>query len=234
MKPLPLIRLLLLILLPTALWSCSDEADTAASNKVQTVTLNVDVIAPANIYSQWSNAVHMALDNLQRAQVSQRKQVKINLRFHDEDTENLEQLAYALTHPKEGADSCHAIIGPYHSDNARTILNYAAASRLPVLMPTCAGGELQRIETRSPNSWFLTESDISQCEVMLSMCHTLGSNQVALLYGKGTYGDTFNKWFAYYATEYRIRIANGGVQQYTGREALRTYLKQWRQPGSDT
>lgn len=234
MKPLPLIRLLLLILLPTALWSCSDEADTAASSKVQTVTLNVDVIAPANIYSQWSNAVHMALDNLQRAQVSQRKQVKINLRFHDEDTENLEQLAYALTHPKEGADSCHAIIGPYHSDNARTILNYAAASRLPVIMPTCTGGELQRIETRSTNSWFLTESDISQCEVMLSMCHTLGSNQVALLYGKGTYGDTFNKWFAYYATEYRIRIANGGVQQYTDREALRTYLKQLRQPGSDT
>ena len=92
MKPLPLIRLLL-ILLPTALWSCSDEADTAASNKVQTVTLNVDVIAPSGIYNQWSNAVHMALDNLQRAQVSQRKQVKINLRFHDEDTENLEQLA---------------------------------------------------------------------------------------------------------------------------------------------
>ena len=46
MKPLPLIRLLLLILLPTALWSCSDEADTAASSKVQTVTLNVDVKAP--------------------------------------------------------------------------------------------------------------------------------------------------------------------------------------------
>ena len=48
MKPLPLIRLLL-ILLPTDLWSCSDEADTAASNKVQTVTLNVDVIAPSGI-----------------------------------------------------------------------------------------------------------------------------------------------------------------------------------------
>ena len=80
MKPLPLIRLLLLMLLPTALWSCSDEADTAASNKVQAVTRNVDVIAPASVGSQWSNAVHMALDSLPRAQVSHRKKVNINLR----------------------------------------------------------------------------------------------------------------------------------------------------------
>ena len=95
-------------------------------------------------------------------QQRQQRQVRLNLRYHDEDTENLEQLAYDLANPAPGNDTCHAIIGPYHSDNAMTFLQHSARNRLPVVMPTCTSAELQRINTHNTYAWFLTESDITQ------------------------------------------------------------------------
>jgi len=47
-------------------------------------------------------AIKEALNNLDQAQESCSKRVKLNLRYHDEDSEDLGALAYALTHPGQG------------------------------------------------------------------------------------------------------------------------------------
>ena len=149
-----------------------------------------------------------------KAQRKLEKRVELRLRYHDEDTEDLEQLAFDLTHPKAGDDTCHAILGPYHSDNAQTFLSHAAQTRLPVVMPTCTSSNLQRANARNTYAWFLTESDITQCEIMLNVASTMNASDVALIYSDGTYGQSFYDWFAFFAAEHNIPLAGDGTLEY--------------------
>lgn len=224
---------LALLLACFLLIACYDD-EVAGNMPANVRVVNVDVVIPAKMQSSMQESIDWALENIAKAQQRQQRQVKLNLRYHDEDTENLEALGYALTHPKAGADTCHAIIGPFHSTHARSLLNYAAASRLPVIMPACTSGELQRIEARSPNSWFLLESDISQCDVLMSMSRMVNPDRVALIYTADDYGRTFYDWYNYYATEYGAAIAPDGLKAYRKGDDLTAYLQELREQGGTT
>ena len=213
--------------------SCGGGDPLEPENKVEEVTLNVDVILPQDIRNQWQNSIDWALENIAKAQQLQPRQVKLNLRWHNEDTEDLDKLGYELTHPEEGADTCHAVIGPYHSANAMDILKYAKQNRLPVLMPTCTSAELQRINARSTYAWFLTESDITQCEMMLSVAKSLHATDVALIHSDDTFGQSFLDWFGYYAQERDIHIA-GGTQSWKAGTDLRPFLRNVVKEAKDT
>lgn len=203
-----------------ALTSCHDDDNNGSAPVVQVeeTVLNVDIILPADIRSQWQNAIDWAQENIALAQTKQTRRVRLNLRYHDEDTEDLDALGYKLTHPSEGDDTCHAIVGPYHSDNATTFLQYAEKTRLPVVMPTCTSAELQRTNARNTYAWFLTESDITQCEIMLSAAKAMGATDAALIYSDDTYGQSFRDWFAYYAAEQEIGIAGAPIAYKRGQD----------------
>ena len=177
-------------------------------------TVNVDVILPSNVQKQWQPSIEWALANIETAQQPLASKVMLNLRYHNEDTEDLDRLAYKLTHPAEGDDTCHAIIGPFHSANADAILRYAERNRLPVVMPTCTSSELQRTNARSTYAWFLTESDITQCELMIYSAKKYNVSHVALIYSNDTYGQSFRDWFGYYAAEQGVQVACDGVFAY--------------------
>ena len=219
---------LLLALACTVTTGCKsddDADDNPAAVATQVKTINVDVILPKSVRQQWQNSIDWAMTNIRRAQNRMSRQVQLNLRYHDEDTENLEQLAYRLTTPDEGDDTCHAIIGPYHSSNAQTLLNYAAQKRLPVVMPTCTSSELQRIHARNTYAWFLTESDVTQCEIMLSAARSVQANDVALIFSDDNYGKSFEDWFGYYATEFHLNVAGEGQLKYTKGTSIEAFLK---------
>jgi len=200
----------IIALLTVGFVACSSDDDTTPAVPVETAevtTLNVDVVLPASVQDEWQLTIDMAMDNIKQAQAKLKRQVKLNLRYHDEDTEDLDVLAYNLTHPKAGDDTCHAIIGPYHSSNAMTFLKYAWQQRLPVVMPSCTSAELQRINARETYAWFLTESDITQCEIMLAAAHTVGYKEVILVYSDDDYGKSFFDWFPYYASEQGVKLS---------------------------
>ena len=204
-----------------AVMACKGDDDSQpVATTHETTTINVDVILPLEQQKQWKRSIDDALANIDHAQQSCSKRVRLNLRYHDEDSEDLEKLAYALTRPGMGdppyvqPDTCHAIIGPFHSFNARVILDQAQRSRLPVIMPTCTSAELQRSEARQTNSFFLTESDITQCEVLLSMIKEFGHKRVALLYSNDIYGNSFRDWFGFLAAQMEIDIVPGGLKAY--------------------
>ena len=214
-----------------AMLACSDDKDdnnTPQNPQAEVTVINVDVVLPKSIQDTWQQTIDWALDNIAKAQRLEDKQVKLNLRYHDEDTENLDNLAYALMHPETSADTCHAIIGPYYSDHATTFLSYAAQTRTPVFMPTCTNGELQRINARNTYAWFLTESDITQCEIMFSAIQTMGGKNVALIYSDDSYGKTFYDWFNFLATENDLNIV-GQAQGYQKGDDLYEYLRQTAQ-----
>ena len=189
-----------------------------------TVKVNVDVILPGYMQPLWKPTIDWALENIQRAQDNLDRKVVLNLRYHDEDKENLDDLGYQLTHPSAGDDTCHAVIGPYHSSNAEKILRYAGRNRLPVIMPTCTGSELQRTNARNTYAWFLTESDITQCEIMLAAMKTLKATNVALIYTDDTYGQSFRDWFGYYAAENSLHISGDGMIAYEKGKDMTSFL----------
>ena len=221
------IKILFAVMLTAVLFvGCKSDDDTVAENNEpkEVITMNVDVVLPASIRSQWQPSIDWALANLSKAQQKQDCQVKLNLRYHNEDTENLDNLAYKLANPEKDDDTCHAIIGPYHSTNAKTILRYAGRNRLPVIMPTCTSSELQRTNARNTHTWFLTESDITQCEIMVTGVAKISDVDVALIYSDDTYGQSFHDWFGYYATERQLHMAGEGITTYQNGTNLTAFL----------
>ena len=205
-----ILRYTVMVVLMAGIVACTKDDDTAAVTpveKAEVTTLNVDVVLPASVREDWQLTIDMAQKNIALAQQKLKKQVKLNLRYHDEDTEDLDVLAYNLTHPKAGDDTCHAIIGPYHSGNAMTFLKYAWQQRLPVVMPSCTSAELQRINARETYAWFLTDSDITQCEIMLAAAKTVGYKETVLVYSDDNYGKSFFDWFPYYAQEQGVKLS---------------------------
>ena len=235
MKILKWIGCLLLALVTLAACSSDSDDNGGAQQNAEVITLNVDVILPQDIYAQWKNTIEWQLSNAAKAQKNLDKQVKLNIRYHDENTEDLDHLGYLLTHPEDGdTDTCAAIVGPYYDENARHILNYAVGKRLPVLLPTCTSGELQRINARSTNAWFLTESDITQCEVLLSAIKAQQKKNVALIYADDEYGETYRNWFGFLATEYQLNIVKNGIIRYNGSTNLQSFLDETHQLTENT
>ena len=214
-------------MLGAALYGCTSDDKTeevVPPTPSEVITLNVDVVLPTDIRAEWQPTIDWALANIHAAQQLQSREVQLNLRYHDEDTENIDALAYQLTHPEEGADTCHAIIGPYHSDHATDILRYAGRTRLPVIMPTCTSSELQRSNARNTYAWFLTESDITQCEMMVTGAAKMTDVDVTLIYSDDTYGQSFRDWFGYYATERQLHVAGEGIVAYKNGMDLTSFL----------
>ena len=221
------IKFIFAVMLGAALYGCTSDDKTeevVPPTPSEVITLNVDVVLPANIRAEWQPTIDWALANIHAAQQLQSSEVQLNLRYHDEDTENIDALAYQLTHPEEGADTCHAIIGPYHSDHATDILRYAGRTRLPVIMPTCTSSELQRSNARNTYAWFLTESDVTQCEMMVTGAAKMADVDVALIYSNDSYGQSFHDWFGYYATERQLHVAGEGIVAYKNGMDLTSFL----------
>ena len=207
---------LLLCSLTLSLFSCSEDhiLSTSATGDVIIDTLNIDVVLPHTIRASWQNTIDWVMENISAAQQQRTNRVMLRLRYHDEYGEDLDSLAYRLANPQEGDDTCHAIIGPYNSYNAQTFLNYAARTRLPVMMPTCTNADLHRTNIRNDYAWFLTESDITQCEIMLAAAHADRNTEVVLVYEDNDYGRSFYEWFGYFATELGMNIAGDGAIAY--------------------
>ena len=204
--------------------SDDDNSEVVNTTPAEVTTLNVDVVLPADIRTQWQPSIDWALANIETAQQRLKHQVRLNLRYHNEDTEDLDKLGYQLTHPEAGADTCHAIIGPYHSAHATDILRYAGRNRLPVIMPTCTSSELQRTNARNTYTWFLTESDVTQCEMMLTGAANSGDADVALIYSDDNYGQSFHDWFGYYASEWQLHMPGEGIAAYKSGTDLKSFL----------
>ncbi len=195
--------------------SCSDKEGEGSGQDASETIVNVDVIMPESMRSQYKSVIDMAQQNISSAQQSLDKKVILNLRYHDEDKEDIDQLAKQLLESSNG-DTCNAVIGPFRDNNAKTMLGHVAKKDLPVILPTCTNTELQRIYSRSKNIWFLTESTTTQCEIMLHCIHQLygTSAETALVHSNDTIGKTYQDYFGRFATELKLDVAPKGICVY--------------------
>ena len=79
-------------------------------------------------------------------------------------------------------------------------------------LATC--GELVRAYASTGRLWAMTETDITQSEVLLSKVINYGGKSVALIAkDNDDYGKTFIDWFGFQAKE--LGLANKGMFRYT-------------------
>ena len=94
-----------------------------------------------------------------------------------------------------------AVVGCYDDQHTKT-LAYECAKTDKTMFTFNTSQELARIFGQHGNYWGLSESDITQCEILLSLMADGGVQfDVALLACDNDYGQTFVDWFAFQAAE---------------------------------
>lgn len=151
--------------------------------------------------THWRRSIDWAFENLAIPLVA-RQGIRITAEWYDEETADIETLFTQLAAREDIA----AIIGPLYSDHAVAAARCCAATDKP-LIPALASSELlMRPYVGKGFLWCLTENDISQCEILLTLAIRKGAKSVSLLTPDNLYGQTFLDWFAFQAKELKLDV----------------------------
>ena len=189
---------LLIALIAVLSCACSDHFKTEQNF----VTYKVAVVMPHDRQDEWNRVAQWALENIEEAQLGLTHGVKLSLHWFDENSSDIDSNLKNLAND----DSYVAIIGPYSSHNAHIAADYCAKSGKTLIMPIATSAEVQRIYAKVNNIWNLTQSDISQCELMLVQAILSESWNVSLIASDDDYGKSFSDWFGYQAEELGIKV----------------------------
>ena len=196
--------------------SCHDDAaDGGGRKKKAVVNYKVAVIMPGLQMNRWQLTAQWALDLIREAQVSSDGPdtiVNLDLEWYDEDDEGG---LPAFISRVDADPQFKAIIGPLRTNNAFTAATICEKHHKPLLLPMCTSTEVQRIFAESPNVFNLTQSDIGQVEVMVSMALAKRAPSISLLVhcgdvttaeSKRSYGATFREWVGFMASEAGLKV----------------------------
>lgn len=214
-----------LIYSKTLLWLCclfsllsgcsssTDEEATIPPPAPSKVNLyKVAVIMPLSDTSakeKCERTVAWAQETIYELTVGDENCVQLDVEWYNEDTEDMEQLAMRLAYRED----LYAIIGPYASQNVEIIARECAVSHKPLIAPTASSADLVRLYAQEGFLWSLVETDISQCETLLSIALEEDCRRISLIASDDIYGQTFIDWFAFQANELGVSVDK--VLKYT-------------------
>lgn len=218
------LRLIVVYVAALLLASCSDDDDTTASGVTE--TYKVLMIVPETQRQICDRTTAWALSNIEKAQQGLQRKVKLELTWKNEyDADLADYVRTACDDP-----SIAAIIGPTESGYAKTVAQIcnSYSKKKTLILPIATSTELQRIFAGSETVWNMAQSDITQCEILLTQAKLSGVSRVQLIasnddgdeYG---YGKSFRDWFAYQATELGLTV--DGVTTYGNESELAAAVK---------
>ena len=159
--------------------------------------------------ADWKQCLGFCTSYLTQAFCNTGLGVRLVFEWYDEQSPDLASTAAELA----SRDDIKAVIGGLHSDNAIVLAEALSAKDKP-FFTLATTDQLVRGYSSWGNLWAMTETDITQCEVMLSKVIQYGAKSVALLVGgESAYGQTFTDWFPFQAQE--LGIENAGVFSYS-------------------
>ena len=222
--------------------SCKQEDDIIVYQQSRRwVEKTVAVVAPtsadASTKARFERTAQWFLDNLHQAQLHDTLCVQLKLEWHDELTEDLAQLGASLA----CRDDVLAVIGPFGNDAVAQLAPACQQTHKPVIAPTATSEDIIRrfavgsagVTNKEPFIWSLTETDITFCEVLLSMyasfaksqgfAHLHNSTPAALFTPNDSYGRTFFDWGPYQAEEMGIPFSHN--DQYADDADLHQRMK---------
>ena len=223
-------RILLLLTFLFCFFSCSNDSDSSASDGTGGWRkIKVAVVLPSGGEQQtrFHRVADWYLSTLKTALKDSEFSTPflLDLEWYDEDRINLAETAEKLAK----RDDIFAIIGPRYSDNVQVFAEQCFLVKKPLIAP-CASSE-SVIRAFSVNAastahsepflWALTETDISQTEVLLAKISSYGGKKVALISSADFYGETFFKWAPFIASE--LKLTPGKNLRYTSENIRSTY-----------
>ena len=205
------IAYILFLLIVTILTSCSDDNPAPDNDHKEWEEYTVAVVLPQErgLSTHWERCLGLFADNFNSAFHNQGKGVKLKFEYYDELNGDLSNLALTLA----DRDDVYAVIGGLYSSSARILASKICMSGKPLFtLATCE--ELVRAYASTGRLWAMTETDITQCEVLLSKVINYGGKSVALIAKENDdYGKTFIDWFGFQAKE--LGLENKGMYRYS-------------------
>ncbi|MGM9847564.1 MAG: C13 family peptidase [Muribaculaceae bacterium] len=205
------IAYILFLLIVTILTSCSDDNPAPDNENKEWEEYTVAVVLPQErgLSTHWERCLGLFADNFKSAFHNQGKGVKLKFEYYDELNRDLSNLALTLA----DRDDVYAVIGGLYSSSTRILASKICMSGKPLFtLATCE--ELVRAYASTGRLWAMTETDITQCEVLLSKVINYGGKSVALIAkDNDDYGKTFIDWFSFQAKE--LGLENKGMYRYS-------------------
>ena len=205
------IKLIAPLLCLIGLWSCSDDESSMSYGDKQWTEKTVAVVLPMEkgLAVHWERTLGMFATNFERAFKNHETGIRLKFEYYDEANADMQELARSLAFN----DEVYAVIGGLYSSNAAIL-----AAELTLVGKTfftlATTEQLVRAYASTGYLWAMTETDITQCEVLLSKVINDGGKSVALLAkDNDNYGQTFIDWFAFQARE--LGLKNMGSYAYT-------------------
>lgn len=208
----------ILCLIVSFLFACSN--DETYQTKTEIVSHKVAVIMPASEQQRWERVANWALSNADVAQNNLNRKIKLELVWIDENNPDWESLAKNVSYD----DSYVAIIGPKSSINAHKVAQFCKEKKKTLILPIATSTELQRIYSGSDYVWNLSQSDITQCELLLSQAKLSERKYVSLLTSNDDYGKSFSDWFGFQALELGLTVED--VIVYNSESEIREAVQQ--------
>ena len=207
---------------------CSDKDEPRPNDNKEWTEHTVAVVLPMEngLDSHWKRTLGMFATNFERAFKNQDKGIRLNFEYYDESPADIPKLAKDLAF----RDDIYAVIGGLYSSNAEEL----AAGLTPAgktYFTLATAEQLIRAYASTGYLWAMTETDITQCEVLLSKVINYGGKSVALLAkDNDAYGQTFLDWFAFQSKE--LGLENKGVFAYDN-TTLADMARQAMQSGAE-
>lgn len=199
-----------MLLFAAQLSSCSDDTPTSGNDNKQWQEYTVAVVLPQErgLGEHWQRCLGLFASNFNSAFHNQQQGVKLKFEYYDELSGDLADVATSLA----DRDEVYAVIGGLYSSSAHVLASKICMSGKPLFtLATC--GELVRAYASTGRLWAMTETDITQSEVLLSKVINYGGKSVALIAkDNDDYGKTFIDWFGFQAKE--LGLANKGLFRY--------------------
>ncbi|MBQ3191804.1 MAG: ABC transporter substrate-binding protein [Bacteroides sp] len=199
-----------LLCLVTLLTGCSnDDTPKTVDNRLwQEHTIAVVLPMDNGLDVHWKRTLEWVVTNMERAFSNQDEGIRLNYEWYDENTSDIKKLAKELAERED----IEAVIGGLYSVNTEIMAPLFIKKDKP-FFTLATTAELVRAYSGG-SLWAMTETDITQCEVLLSKAVYYGAKSVALLAnGEDVYGKTFIDWFAFQAKELGLEIK--GTFTYT-------------------
>lgn len=209
----------LCLFVAVVMFGCTNDEhlDVAQSD---VMTCKVAVIMPQSQQSRWERTAYWAIANIAQAQRGLPCAVELEIEWKNEDASDLKDYVQRIVED----DTYVAIIGPSHSVNAKEVASLCYSKEKCLILPIATSTEFQRINAAKGHIWNMVQSDITQCEILLTQAKLSGVASVDLLSSNDDYGRSFSDWFAYQAIELGLTV--GSVTTFTNEAELRKAINE--------
>lgn len=197
-----------------------NKMDDSMNENVEISVYKVAVIMPGNEQRRWHDIAQWAEDNMQRAQTGLAKKVKLHIEWQDEDAADWQTFAEKVANDKNYV----AIIGPKSSVKAALVAEMCKQTEKPLILPVATSTEFQRMYAGSRYVWNLSQSDITQCELLIGHAIMSDRKEISLLTPDNAYGKSFSDWFSFQAIEMGMKV--NSINIYTSQSTIRDVIRQ--------